>query len=71
MNKICQDNPFQSHEISPIVIQGSLQAKNGSIVIYGNANATEDGQNGFFNGEPQYNHPYLMINYKNKGIISE
>jgi len=27
MNKICRDNPFGSHEISPIVILRSLQAK--------------------------------------------
>jgi hypothetical protein len=46
MNKICQDNPFRSHEISPIVIPGLTSGKNGGIAVYGNANATEHGQNG-------------------------
>ena len=45
MKKICQDNPFRSHEIAPIVIPG-ITGKNGGIAIYGNANATEHGQNG-------------------------
>jgi len=42
---LCQDNPFRSHEIPPIVIPGP-PGKNGGIAIYGNANATEHGQNG-------------------------
>jgi|SRR5215467_12808483 len=46
MNKICQDNPFRSHEIPPIVIPGFTSGKNGGIAIYGNANATEHGQDG-------------------------
>ena len=43
---LCQDNPFRSHEIPPIVIPGPSPGKNGGIAIYGNANATEQGQNG-------------------------
>jgi hypothetical protein len=46
MNKLCQDNPFRSHEIAPIVIPGLTSGKNGGIAVYGNANATEHGQNG-------------------------
>jgi hypothetical protein len=46
MNKICQDNPFRSHEIPPIVIPGFASGKNGGIAVYGNANATEHGQDG-------------------------
>src|SRR5215472_13272937 len=42
---LCQDNPFRSHEIPPIVIPGT-PGKNGGIAIYGNANTTEHGQNG-------------------------
>jgi len=42
---LCQDNPFRSHDIPPIVIPGT-PGKNGGIAIYGNANATEHGQNG-------------------------
>jgi hypothetical protein len=43
---LCQDNPFRSHGIPPIVIPGPSPGKNGGIAIYGNANATEQGQNG-------------------------
>ena len=47
VNKLCQDsNPFRSHEIPPIVIPGFTSGKNGGIAVYGNANATEHGQNG-------------------------
>jgi hypothetical protein len=46
VNKLCQDNPFRSHEIAPIVIPGFASGKNGGIAVYGNANATEHGQNG-------------------------
>jgi hypothetical protein len=46
VNKLCQDNPFRSHEIAPIVIPGLTSGKNGGIAVYGNANATEHGQNG-------------------------
>jgi hypothetical protein len=46
VNKICQDNPFRSHEIPPIVIPGFTSGKNGGIAVYGNANATEHGQDG-------------------------
>jgi hypothetical protein len=46
VNKICQDNPFRSHEIPPIVMPGFTSGKNGGIAIYGNANATEHGQIG-------------------------
>jgi hypothetical protein len=46
VNKICQDNPFRSHELPPIVIPGFTSGKNGGIAVYGNANATEHGQNG-------------------------
>ena len=45
MNKLCQDNPFRSHEIPAIIIPG-ISGKNGGIAIYGNANATADGKNG-------------------------
>ncbi|MFY9794500.1 MAG: hypothetical protein WAK17_28250 [Candidatus Nitrosopolaris sp.] len=46
VNKLCQDNPFRSHEIPPIVIPGITSGKNGGIAVYGNANATGHGQNG-------------------------
>jgi len=46
VKKLCQDNPFPSHEIPPIVIPGFTSGKNGGIAVYGNANATEHGQNG-------------------------
>src|SRR5215472_19356811 len=46
VNKLCQDNPFRSHEIAPIIIPGLSSGKNGGISVYGNANATEHGQNG-------------------------
>lgn len=46
LNKVCQDNPFRSHEIAPIVIPGFTSGKNGGITVYGNANATEHGQIG-------------------------
>jgi hypothetical protein len=46
VNKLCQDNPFRSHEIPPIVMPALSSGKNGGIAVYGNANATEHGQNG-------------------------
>jgi hypothetical protein len=79
MNKLnlCQDNPFRSHEIPPIVIPGISPGKNGGIAIYGNANATEHGQNGAISIGGGYNdksssaHPYngnLVIRGGNGGI---
>ncbi|MGC1932530.1 MAG: hypothetical protein WA667_26450 [Candidatus Nitrosopolaris sp.] len=52
---LCQDNPFRSHDIPAIIIQGNIPGKNGGITAYGNANATGHGKNGAISIGGDYN----------------
>ena len=70
MNKLCQDNPFGSHEIPAIVIPGLTSGKNGGIGIYGNANATEHGQNGPISIGGGYNDKSSSASPYNGNLVS-